>query len=50
MDDLQTEQTALQERVTTLETQLRARLSPEDFQLVRQLCLCSACWCSAPRI
>ena len=37
MESWQTEQTALEERVTTLETQLRARLSPADFQLVCQL-------------
>ena len=37
MDQWQAEQIALEERVTTLETQLRARLSPEDLQLVRQL-------------
>jgi hypothetical protein len=32
-----TEQDALEQRVTELEAQLCARLSPEDFQLVRQL-------------
>ena len=37
MDARDTEQTALEQRVTDLEAQLRARLSPADFQLVRQL-------------
>jgi hypothetical protein len=37
MDARNTEQDALEQRVTALEAQLRARLAPEDFQLVRQL-------------
>jgi hypothetical protein len=37
MDAWDTEQAALEQRVTALEAQLRARLSPEDFALVRQL-------------
>src|SRR3954447_20204441 len=37
MDAWGMEQDALEQRVTALEAQLRARLSPEDFQLVRQL-------------
>jgi hypothetical protein len=37
MDARDTEQDALEQRVTELEAQLRARLSPADFQLVRQL-------------
>ena len=37
MDAWDTEQGALEQRVTALEAQLRARLSPVDFDLVRQL-------------
>jgi hypothetical protein len=37
MDAWDTEQDALEQRVTALEAQLRARLSPADFQLVCQL-------------
>jgi hypothetical protein len=37
MDAGDTEQDTLERRVADLEAQLRARLSPEDFQLVRQL-------------
>jgi hypothetical protein len=37
MDARETEQDALEQRVTDLEAQLYARLSPADFQLVRQL-------------
>jgi hypothetical protein len=37
MDAWDTEQDALEQQVTALETQLHARLSPADFQLVRQL-------------
>ena len=37
MDAWDTEQEALEQQVTALETQLYARLSPADFQLVRQL-------------
>jgi hypothetical protein len=37
MENGQMEQDALEQGVTALEAQLRARLSPADFQLVRQL-------------
>jgi hypothetical protein len=37
MEAWHTEQDALEQRVTALEARLRARLSPEDFRLVRQL-------------
>jgi hypothetical protein len=37
MDARDPEQDALEQRVTDLEAQLRARLSAADFQLVRQL-------------
>src|SRR5262245_6222501 len=37
MDAWDTEQEALEQRVAALEAELRARLSPADFQLVCQL-------------
>jgi hypothetical protein len=37
MDAQDPEQDALEQRIAELEAQLRVRLSPEDFQLVRQL-------------
>src|SRR5205809_354601 len=37
MENGQMEQDALEQGVTALEAQLRARLSPADFHLVRQL-------------